>query len=172
MSGPSLQTRRTPRWFFEELSRVFGPFTVDLFASPRNALLPRYFTRRDNALEQHWTDNGFANPPFKLMGLVVAKALQEAYRGKRTVIVGPVGGSQAWYHGMAIKGTIYTPDCRINFDTPEGRPTGQGSDHGADRDTMVLAIGGEHYNPAWQRGLFLVKRLELGHVVPRRRRAA
>lgn len=161
--GPSLQTRRTPKWLFWELSRRFGPFSCDLFASPRNALLPLYFTRQDNALEQVWPDNGFGNSPFAIMGDAVAKAHAEALRGIHSVLLGPVGGSQDWFHELAMRWTIWQPDVRINYDMPNGAPT-----WGADRDSVVIAFGPRHENPRWRKGVFEVRRLPLQHVAPRR----
>jgi phage N-6-adenine-methyltransferase len=175
--APGLQTRRTPPWFFAELNERFGPFKLDAYADVGNALCDRYYTKADNGHESPWIDPTFANPQFRQMALTVEQALRQAERGVRSIIVSPVTGSQSWVHELAIRGTEYRPDRRICFDTPEGLPTGVRACHyglepdacredcgcvnGSDRDTVVLAFGGEHTNKHWRKGIFRVQRLEL-----------
>lgn len=153
----SMQDRRTPRWLFELLDKRFGPFVLDAFAQPHNALCPRFLTRTEDGCIHPWEDITFANPEFEDMVRPLAHAVAEAERGVRSIIVSPVGCSQEWYHQLAIRGTIYVPDRRINFDLPDGTPT-----HRADRDTIVIGLGKEHNNPAWKRGLFRVQALRCG----------
>jgi len=154
---PSLQNRRTPLWLFSLLDARFGPFRLDAFASPEDALLDRYYTRETDGLTQAWLDVTFGNPEFKtMMPAALEHAVHEAERGIRSVILGPVGCSQEWFHQWAIRGTIYAPDRRISFDMPDGTPT-----EDADRDTIVMAFGGEHVNLSWRKGRFRVLRIEL-----------
>jgi DNA (cytosine-5)-methyltransferase 1 len=155
-SSPRLQDRRTPRWLFHALERQFGPFSLDAFAQPHNALCERFLTQAQDGTRHPWADVTFANPPFAVMAEAIEQAVREARHGVRSVVVGPVGCSQGWYHELAIRGTIYVPDRRISYDLPNGRPT-----DGADRDSIVIAFGGEHANPDWRRGVFRVRRLEL-----------
>jgi phage N-6-adenine-methyltransferase len=182
--SPRLQTRRTPRWVFDALVKRFGPFALDAYAEPHNALCPRFYTREQDGNIQPWEDQTFANPEFADMGAPLLKAVEEAKRGVRSLILGPVGCSQDWYHELAIQGTIYTPDCRITYDTPDGKPTGVRACHnglsvedcaaacrcvnGADRDTIVLGFGGEHRNQerAVKAGRFRVERLSLKELRP------
>jgi site-specific DNA-methyltransferase (adenine-specific) len=44
----------TPQWLFDELSRIFGGFTLDPGATPQNAKSPKFFTREDDGLSQPW----------------------------------------------------------------------------------------------------------------------
>lgn len=159
----SQQDLRTPVWFYKALNHQFGPFVLDAFAQPHNALCPEFHTLETDGFAQPWKDVTFANPEFEDMAPVFEKALAEAQRGMRSVIVSPVGCSQRWYHELAIKGTIYVPDARINFWLPDGTPT-----HSADRDTIIVAIGGEHRNPARHGGVFKVRALEIRHLVPKK----
>ena len=54
----------TPRDFFDRLDAEFS-FTIDACASDANALLPRYWTIRENALWQSWKgERVFCNPPY------------------------------------------------------------------------------------------------------------
>ena len=46
---------RTPKDIWESLSKEF-PFTLDACASDKNALLNRYWTKKQDALKQSWND--------------------------------------------------------------------------------------------------------------------
>lgn len=55
---------RTPPDLFAALHREFN-FTVDAAATPANALLPRFFTRENDAFAQDWRgERVFCNPPY------------------------------------------------------------------------------------------------------------
>jgi phage N-6-adenine-methyltransferase len=156
MKPPHLQERRTPAWLYEALVRRFGPFELDAFAEPHNALCPRFCTREQDGTRQPWLDQTFANPPFEIMAAALEHAVAETRHEVRSIVLAPVGCTQEWFHELAIRGTVYKPDQRISYDLPSGRPT-----RGADRDTDIIGLGGEHYNPDWRRGIFRVRRLVL-----------
>jgi hypothetical protein len=142
----SLQARRAPSWLFNELGRRFGPLVLDAYADKSNALCPNYLTKKKNGHVVPWVDGTFANPEFNEMLLAVRKAVAEGLEGNCSCVLGPVGCSQKWYREWAIRGTIWVPDCRINFDDPAGRPTGAGhKEPGADRDTIVMTFGPGHW---------------------------
>jgi len=90
------------RRFFLSLDGLYGPHTVDRFASATTAQLPRYNSRyRDPTTEavggmsQSWVDdNNWANPPFSLIPLVLR--LIVAQRATATVLV-PVWRAQPWW---------------------------------------------------------------------------
>ena len=42
----------TPRVFFERQSQAYGPFDLDVCASPENAKCARHFTESDDGLKQ------------------------------------------------------------------------------------------------------------------------
>jgi len=151
-----LQTRRTPRWLFDFLDDRFGPFQLDAFAEPNNALCDNFYTKEQDGSVQPWADVTFGNPEFEDMTTPLFHAVRQAEVGVRSCIIGPVGCSQTWYHELAIRGTVYVPDIRINFDLPDGTPTNR-----ADRDTIVMCFGGEHENKHHKRGTYRVCRLEL-----------
>ena len=46
---------RTPKDIWESLSKEY-PFTLDACASDKNALLNRYWTKKQDALKQSWND--------------------------------------------------------------------------------------------------------------------
>ncbi len=155
--SPREQTMRTPAWLFAELERVFGRFSLDAYASPHNALCDRFYTAEEDSNAQPWIDQTFANPEFDDMWTPTAKAVAEAEeRDVVTVMLAPVGCAQEWYHVWAIRGTIYVPDMRINYDEPDGTPT-----KGADRDSIAIAFGGKYTNPHWKQGQFRVHRITL-----------
>jgi hypothetical protein len=169
----SVQERRTPIWLFAELAQRFtrrGRFMLDAFAEPHNALCPRYLTKYDRGELAPWVRDTFWNPPFEMMEAVVKHALDEALRGRDNVGIGPAGGSQIWLHEYAIRGTIALPDVRINYDTIDGRPTGNDGETGADRDSTVMLFGRGWWNPRWKHGEFRVISLPLRHVAPRKSR--
>jgi phage N-6-adenine-methyltransferase len=66
--------RRTPPEFWLPLHERHG-FTVDAAASSENALLPRYWTRETDALQQSWRgERVWCNPPFSEVPVWVEKA--------------------------------------------------------------------------------------------------
>jgi phage N-6-adenine-methyltransferase len=167
-----LQTRRTPLWLFDALSDRFGPFDLDAYASPDNALCPEFITKEQDGNKRPWGRPGqktFANPPFENLLIVLMQAFAQCSDGREACIIAPAGGSQEWYQEWAIRGTIWVPDCRINYDDPDGNPTGAGLEEpGANRDTTIVTMGGEWWNhpDEAERGLFDCRRLELKHLKP------
>jgi len=87
---------------FDSLNREFGPHSVDLFASELNTRCRTFYSRRPcpgaagvNALTQSWVrENEWANPPFHLVGAVVARIL--AARATVTLIA-PAWPAQPWW---------------------------------------------------------------------------
>ena len=95
---------------------------------------------------------------------------EEGDAGHRSCLLGPAVGSQDWFHALAIRGTIWMSDCRINFDDADGNPTGGGCEEGgADRDTTVMTFGREHCNSKQniERGIFRVRALRIKHLRPK-----
>jgi phage N-6-adenine-methyltransferase len=77
----SVDDRRTPREFFDPLHVRYG-FTVDAAASPDNALLPRFWTRKDDALRKRWeSERVWCNPPYSNIPEWVSKAYNETMVG-------------------------------------------------------------------------------------------
>ncbi|EGO2800512.1 DNA N-6-adenine-methyltransferase [Enterococcus faecalis] len=66
----------TPQKLFDELNEKYQ-FDIDVAASARNAKLPKYFTKEDNALIQEWDGNVFCNPPY---GRELRKWLEKGYQ--------------------------------------------------------------------------------------------
>lgn len=115
---------RTPRDFFEKLHREFG-FVLDAAASPQNAMLPRYWTREDNALAQDWVGVGGAvwcNPPYGRDVLDwLAKAFHAAQGGSTVVMLIFARTDTRWWHEYAMRAAeIRLVRGRLRFEKPDG----------------------------------------------------
>lgn len=79
--------RRTPEKLFGDLHETHR-FTLDAAASDDNALLPRYFTRKNSGLVGSWAgDRVYCNPPFSGVDAWVEKAWNEMARGDCELVV-------------------------------------------------------------------------------------
>lgn len=97
---------------FAGLDRLWGPHTVDLFASSENAHLPVFYslhrcpgTSGVNALLQSWSGhNAYALPPFNTSVLlqVVQKVREEC---ATVTLVVPCWPSQPWFHELMVLAT-------------------------------------------------------------------
>jgi len=119
---------------FQRLDRLYGPHTVDLFASSANTRCDRFFSRwlcpgalGADALHQSWDDeNCWANPPFHLVGAVVSRILAT---GAHVTLVVPEWRAQPWWrravegciewHQLPLADGVYTHGSRS---TPAPRP--------------------------------------------------
>ena len=80
---------------FHHLEQLWGPHTVDRFASSLNHLLPRYNTRfydpqaeATDALSLPWVnENNYINPPFRLLPQIIRKIQQE---GCQATLIAPL----------------------------------------------------------------------------------
>lgn len=79
--------RRTPHDLFWPL-HYRHQFTIDAAASPANALLPRYWTRAEDALKQSWKgEKVWCNPPYSHLNDWVGKAECEVISGCELVVM-------------------------------------------------------------------------------------
>lgn len=65
----------TPNDYFLDINREFN-FDLDAAASKKNAKLPNFYTKDDDALKQDWAGNVFCNPPY---GRNLRKWLEKGY---------------------------------------------------------------------------------------------
>ena len=87
---------------FHQIQARMGPLEVDLFASRLTHQLPKYVSWRPDpdaievdALSLDWTKcHGYANPPWNLIGRVIALVRSQK---AQVVLVAPVWPSQPWY---------------------------------------------------------------------------
>ena len=129
---------------FHRINQTFGPIEVDLFASRLTHQCQVYFSWRPDpyaaatdAFLQDWTGmKGFANPPWNLIGRVLAQTQsQEA----QIVLVAPVWKSQPWY--PVLLGMLIDYPCLIHH-------TQQGTDsQGFSPQLAVWHISGKDTEP-------------------------
>lgn len=88
----------TPIKLFEFLHGLFQ-FEIDAAASKENALLPRYWTEEDNALEQDWSGKRiFCNPPYSLSAQFADKFF-DAETGTGVMLL-PVRSDRLWFQRL------------------------------------------------------------------------
>lgn len=87
-NGPvdEVDDRGTPQDFWDELNERYR-FTLDVAAAPHNAKTERFYTRRDNGLEQEWSGSVWCNPPYSGLDAWLVRAWHEWYSGRCTSIV-------------------------------------------------------------------------------------
>lgn len=106
----------TPQDLFDELSRIFGGFTLDPCAAAENAKCSRYFTRDDDGLSQRWSGKVFMNPPYgREIGKWVEKAWRESLDSALVVCLLPARVDTRWWHDFASKGHVYFLRGRLKF---------------------------------------------------------
>lgn len=113
---------RTDNWstdpaVFAKLAQEFGPFDLDPCATPENAKCPRFFTREDDGLAQHWAGRVFMNPPYgRELGRWVAKAWESSQNGCQIVVcLVPARTDTAWWHEYALRGEVRFLRGRLKF---------------------------------------------------------
>jgi site-specific DNA-methyltransferase (adenine-specific) len=90
----------TPRWLFDALNKEFH-FSLDACASNDNTKCERYFTERDNALEQSWEgETVFCNPPYgRQVWKWVKKGFEESLKSNTCVVMLlPARTDTRWFH--------------------------------------------------------------------------
>lgn len=104
MINAGLMSSLTPEWatpwpLFRSLEAEFGPFDLDVCATPDNAKVARFFTQADDGLKQKWEGRCWMNPPYgREIGKWVAKARYEARHGATVVCLVPARTDTAWWH--------------------------------------------------------------------------
>lgn len=94
----------TPQDTFDALAAEFGPFDLDVCATPENAKCPRYYTREDDGLAQPWTGRCFMNPPYgRTIGQWMRKAYEASQNGATVVCLVPARTDTAWFHSFVTK---------------------------------------------------------------------
>src|SRR5690242_9912345 len=80
----------TPQDFFDQRAERFGPFDLDVCATPENAKCKRFFTILDDGLKQQWTGVCWMNPPYgREIKHWVRKAYESSLRGATVVCLIP-----------------------------------------------------------------------------------
>ena len=90
------------KWF-AFLNQLWGPFTIDAFASQMKTQLPRFWSRYNDdkmlardALQQDWTSEAlYCNPPYALIPRILN--LVHQFHCTQCVIIAPIWPSQPWF---------------------------------------------------------------------------
>ena len=91
----------TPKSLFDELNYKYK-FTLDPCATDDNALCDKYYTIKDNGLEQDWGGEiVFMNPPYgRKIGKWVEKAYKESLKGAVVVCLIPSRTDTRYWHNF------------------------------------------------------------------------
>ena len=94
---------QTSEWWFTFLLHKWGPFTIDRFATEKNALLPRFNSGWycpgcediDSLKLLNWAEEmNWCNPPFRLMGQLFR--VMKEHKAKGAIVV-PVWTKRHWW---------------------------------------------------------------------------
>lgn len=104
---------RTPKKLYQYLNGIWQ-FTVDAAADKKNHLHERYWTEKDNALKQDWTDEVvFCNPPYSLCKEFAHKAIKNLVSG---CLLMPVRSDRIWYNELLENFYHCNITGRLHFD--------------------------------------------------------
>ena len=106
----------TPQGLFDELSWLFGGFTLDPCATAKNAKCARFFTRAEDGLAQRWEGKVFLNPPYgRAIGRWVQKAYEESRSGALVVCLLPARTDTRWWQEYVKRGQVWFLRGRLKF---------------------------------------------------------
>lgn len=117
---------RTPPFVFDFFDRRFA-FTVDLAATPANALCACFCDRECDSLSRAWSEAatvGWCNPPYSRIEPWFEKARVEAADGFTTVLLVPQpNGERSHYrHVFGVASEVIFIEGRLAFLDGDGRP--------------------------------------------------
>ena len=116
----------TPPDIFADLNREFGPFDLDVCATPETAKCERYFTPDDDGLAREWHGRCFMNPPYgREIRKWVGKARAEAEEGRATMVgLIPARTDTGWWHEHVLDvADVFFLRGRLRFHL-DGKPGG------------------------------------------------
>jgi len=106
----------TPQDTFDALADEFGPFDLDVCATPENAKCSRYYTKEDDGLAHPWYGRCWMNPPYgREIKAWMRKAYEESQRGATVVCLVPARTDTAWWHDYAMNGEVRFLRGRLKF---------------------------------------------------------
>lgn len=105
----SMKFIRTPIEIWENLKKEFN-FTIDVCASEKNHLLPKYYTEKENGLVKNWTEEiVYCHPMFDMH---IGKWVEKAFNSKcLTVMLLPASVHTRYFH----KYIYHNPNCEYRF---------------------------------------------------------
>lgn len=100
------QDWETPIDFFNKLDEVFK-FEIDVAASDDNAKCEKYFTEKDDGLDQEWNGVCWMNPPYGRKQIKwIEKAYNESQNGATVVCLIPAKPDTKIWQDVIFKKTI------------------------------------------------------------------
>lgn len=118
----------TPKDFFDKLNKIFR-FSLDPCTTEDNPLgTERFFTLKENGLDQEWNDNTFINPPFgrgidKWLRTMYEEAMK--YPSFNYVMLLPARTDTRWFQDLIVdkydinnNSVIYLLKGRLKFVNP------------------------------------------------------
>ena len=112
----------TPPYFFKELERQIlesgTHFTLDACASDSNAKCKKYYSKKENGLEQDWQgETVFVNPPFSHVAEWSKKCFEESQKENTFVVmIIPSRTDTKYWHEYIMKArAVLFCKGRVNF---------------------------------------------------------
>lgn len=111
----------TPIPLFQNLNKMFGPFTLDSAATKENTKCVNFYSPEQNGLILPWSGIVFCNPPYgrNVIDKWVKKGYTEAIQNHdsiRIVMLLPARVDTKWFHDYCRKAKeIYFIKGRIQF---------------------------------------------------------
>lgn len=132
----------TPQELFDRLNQKFH-FTLDVCALPENAKCKRFYSPKENGLQQKWSGVCWMNPPYgREIEQWMQKALRESERGATVVCLVPARTDTEWWHKYALHGEIRFIRGRVKF---------QGADATAPFPSAIVIFRDQWWKRRWLR---------------------
>ena len=124
----------TPWPLFRICEESYGPFSLDVCATVKNAKCQRFFSPETNGLLQRWYGVCWMNPPYgRAIRQWVEKAVAEAQKGARVVCLLPARTDTVWWHNYVL------PHGHVHF--LRGRVRFEGAKHPAPFPSAIVVLG-------------------------------
>lgn len=116
----SKQDHPTPWDFISAIENRFGVVAIDLAATSRNNKAGEFISPKQNSLKCDWTAMlkgrlGYLNPPFDPIAPWSDKAILEAEKGARFVMLTQASVDSKWFWSMFPYCTTYALRSRLTF---------------------------------------------------------
>jgi phage N-6-adenine-methyltransferase len=111
----------TPQPLFNFIAKAF-PFNLDVCALPENTKCTKYFSPKENGLNQKWEGVCWMNPPYgRVIGTWVNKAYQESLNGTTVVCLVPARTDTKWFKTCWNARYLVFLHKRVKFVLEEGK---------------------------------------------------
>ena len=104
----------TPQALFDHYDHIFH-FDIDAAATVKNAKCKKYFTKKEDGLEQDWQGAIWLNPPYSSIEKWTKKAYESAQMGALVVGLLPARTDTRWFRDYVSHAEIELLEGRIKF---------------------------------------------------------